>query len=298
MPPTPANPPGPFAPAQTIQTKCLISVHPSPPRTFFASCSRQIHVAVFRVHNFLDLYFPYFQHQFRQSPESRSPPRYSLVWEAGNLPASLFLFPMSSQKRIEANRLNAQKSTGPRSVEGKAASRMNALKSGIDAQSEIIPGEAPAALDVLTAEYLDSFRPATPQERVQVDILIRADWQLRRLARAEAQLWSAGYQDLTIPEQENATGRIFYNLDSAFVRLQRRIDATQRSYRAALKQLESLQVARHAEPAPDLEHAPDDATQSTSPETTYPSIGFVPQIAAEPRQIFQIDDIRSQRTTQ
>ena len=50
---------------------------------------------------------------------------------------------MASQKQTEANRLNAQKSTGPRSVEGKAASRMNALKSGIDARSNFIRGEDP-----------------------------------------------------------------------------------------------------------------------------------------------------------
>ena len=48
---------------------------------------------------------------------------------------------MSSLRQIEANRLNSQKSTGPRSAEGKAAASMNALKSGIDAQSNIIRGE-------------------------------------------------------------------------------------------------------------------------------------------------------------
>jgi hypothetical protein len=34
---------------------------------------------------------------------------------------------MATDKQTEANRLNAQKSTGPRSVEGKAASSPNAL---------------------------------------------------------------------------------------------------------------------------------------------------------------------------
>ena len=38
---------------------------------------------------------------------------------------------MASIRQIEANRFNAKKSTGPRTAEGK--SRMNALKSGIDA---------------------------------------------------------------------------------------------------------------------------------------------------------------------
>ena len=51
---------------------------------------------------------------------------------------------MATIQQIEANRLNAQKSTGPRSVEGKAVSCFNATKTGIDAKSQIIRGEDPA----------------------------------------------------------------------------------------------------------------------------------------------------------
>ena len=60
---------------------------------------------------------------------------------------------MSSLKQTEANRQNAQKSTGPRSVEGKAASRFNALKSGIDAKSQVLPNEDPDQLEVLVARF-------------------------------------------------------------------------------------------------------------------------------------------------
>ena len=56
---------------------------------------------------------------------------------------------MSTLRQIEANRRNAQKSTGPTSVTGKAASSMNALKTGINAKSFVLPYENVADLQQL-----------------------------------------------------------------------------------------------------------------------------------------------------
>jgi hypothetical protein len=79
---------------------------------------------------------------------------------------------MATIPQIEANRLNAQKSTGPRSVEGKAVSCFNATKTGIDAKSQIVRGEDPADLQTLTAEYRERWQPASPEQRLLVDTLI------------------------------------------------------------------------------------------------------------------------------
>jgi hypothetical protein len=87
---------------------------------------------------------------------------------------------MATQRQIEANRRNAQKSTGPGSVEGRAVSRCNAVKTGIYAKSTIIPGEDPAQLEALGADCHRQFRPATPLARFLVDSLVGAEWQLRR----------------------------------------------------------------------------------------------------------------------
>src|SRR6266853_1700039 len=124
---------------------------------------------------------------------------------------------MPTQAQINANRLNAQKSTGPKSPEGKAASSLNALKSGIDAWSHIIPGEDPAELEALTAQFLLHFLPADPNQLSLVDTLISTEWIQRRLRR--------------------------------------RIDATNRMYLRTLKALQDLQAAaaQSIEPIP----APD-----------------------------------------
>ena len=80
--------------------------------------------------------------------------------------------------------------TGPTSPEGKARSSLNALKSGIDAWSHIIPGEDPAELEALTAAFVLHFHPADPVQLSLVDTLISAEWIQRRLRRIEAQLWN------------------------------------------------------------------------------------------------------------
>ena len=66
---------------------------------------------------------------------------------------------------------------------------MNALKTGIDAKTQIIRGEIYTALQELTAEYYDRFQPTTPDQRLLVDTLIDSEWLLRRFRAIETQLW-------------------------------------------------------------------------------------------------------------
>jgi hypothetical protein len=180
---------------------------------------------------------------------------------------------MATNKQIEANRLNAKKSTGPRSVAGKAVCSMNALKSGIDAESHIIPGEDLGDLDSLTRDYLEQFHPATAQERQCVDILVRADWQLRRLARADAAIWKYQMDSVFRLNEVAPMGQAFCRGEKSFTRLQRRTDAAERSYYRALHELERLQAAR-PQPSP-----PPQATQAPAAS---PQIGFVPQTTSPP----------------
>ena len=175
---------------------------------------------------------------------------------------------MPTQKQIAANRRNALKSTGPRTPEGKARSSMNALKTGIDSRSHTVPGESISQLEALTTEYYDRYCPTTPAQRAQLDILIDAEWLLRRLRRVEAQLWEKPHI------YEQTLHEAFRQDSQVFARLQRRIDATQRNYRTALHELERLQAAETAEA---LAAEPEPVQPTSCNQTPNPRDGFVPQ---------------------
>ncbi|HTP34107.1 MAG TPA: hypothetical protein VMJ75_18140, partial [Candidatus Acidoferrales bacterium] len=86
---------------------------------------------------------------------------------------------------------NAQHSTGPRSVEGKAASSKNALKLGLYAQTLLLPGEDPEQLLALSRDYTERFHPQTPIEQLFLDQLVCAEWLQRRYRRIESQFYQA-----------------------------------------------------------------------------------------------------------
>jgi hypothetical protein len=212
---------------------------------------------------------------------------------------------MSTLQQIEANRLNAQKSTGPTSAEGKDAVRFNALKSGIHAQSQVIPGEDPAALALLTAEYYDRYQPATPEVRALVDALVTAEWLQRRFRTLEAQIWRYNFEGLYNPVKGLEMAQVCDPGCEDFNRLQRRIDAADRSYHRALAALQKIesrasQPGERSEPLspgprPPVPGPASEASRPPEPPPNHPlssGIGFVPSIPPAP-----IDPVASQPET-
>lgn len=156
---------------------------------------------------------------------------------------------MATAAQIAANRLNAQRSTGPRSAEGKAASRFNALKHGIDTRSLVIPGEDPAEWEALAADYREQFRPVGPLENFLVETLIHSDWNRRRFTRVQAQLLNAFLTADDTPS-ESPLGFVYAN-DAAgpniLDKLARQLAGCQRNYFRALAELRRAQRERQAE---------------------------------------------------
>src|SRR4051812_48956136 len=112
------------------------------------------------------------------SPAARSP----APTPAGDKP------PVSAAK-VAANRANAQKSTGPRTDAGKAASRVNAVKHGLRAEIVVLPGEDPREF----ADFVDAtVRELRPNGALQAGMAREVavyTWRLRRVPAAERMLF-------------------------------------------------------------------------------------------------------------
>jgi hypothetical protein len=93
---------------------------------------------------------------------------------------------MATEAQIKANQENAKKSTGPKTVEGKQRSSMNAMTHGIFAQIPILPGEDRENLTALADAINQAYKPQDAMEIVLVERIIVASFRQIRLREAEA----------------------------------------------------------------------------------------------------------------
>ena len=103
---------------------------------------------------------------------------------------------MATERQIEANRANAQKSTGPKTAHGKARSRANAWKHGLTANTLVIRGEETENFDELRDALMNSYDPKSPWEFELVERLVGIFWRLRRVPAYEAAIIDARQAEL------------------------------------------------------------------------------------------------------
>ena len=93
---------------------------------------------------------------------------------------------MSTKAQTKANRQNAQKSTGPKTEDGKAAVSQNAVKHGLFAES-VIKGENEADYEAFHDKMLAELVPVGTVEFMMAERIVSLWWRLRRADRIQNQ---------------------------------------------------------------------------------------------------------------
>ena len=143
---------------------------------------------------------------------------------------------MSSQSQIDANRRNAQLSTGPVTPQGKAAVSHNAFKHGLRSERYLDPEEDPIEFHHLCARLVDQFQPQTETEEHYVERMAISYHKLCFLEAME--------EDKSNDYSDNAL-RAIWNRQTSL----------ERTYDRARTQLRQIQAERKAEVAKDTRQA-------------------------------------------
>ena len=158
-----------------------------------------------------------------------------------------------SEARLNANRANAQHSTGPKTDEGKAKSSMNAVKTGLTGRTVLLPSDDAAIYQQHLDRHFAELAPATDKEKALVQTVADTEWRLLRIAPLEASIYAIGrleladqFADHPDPASREALilGKIFmtYRKDLTNLALQERRLRNQR--KADIAELHELQKER------------------------------------------------------
>src|SRR5512135_2584972 len=97
-----------------------------------------------------------------------------------NHPSSILEAHMTTEAQTEANRANAQKSTGPRTPEGKAKVAQNAVKHGLLAKDAVVVGEDLEAFDLFRDQFRAELAPVGLAESLLAERIVGLFWRLQR----------------------------------------------------------------------------------------------------------------------
>lgn len=151
---------------------------------------------------------------------------------------------MSTEKQIAANRLNALKSTGPKTPIGKKLSSRNAIRHGFYTSDVVLPTEDLTAFLNQARRLKVAYDPCGPIEEAEVQTIIESRWQLKRANVVDTELFKiySFYE-----QEERGVGTAFAqdaSQGNAFTKLTRYQAFLLRKMRSAEKELRLLKSMR------------------------------------------------------
>ena len=104
---------------------------------------------------------------------------------------------MTSTRQIAANQVNAGRSCGPQTPEGRQRSSMNALRHGGTAALGLLPDEDPEEVSQFCEGLRAAYAPRGPDQEILVGLITNGLGRMQRLSRIESgiMLWQI-YEEL------------------------------------------------------------------------------------------------------
>jgi hypothetical protein len=99
---------------------------------------------------------------------------------------------MATEKQIAANRKNSLHSTGPRTPEGKAITRLNAKRDGLTGQVTTLSHEDRPIFEKLTSNLIADLAPKTVMELNLANSIAWDTWRLNHLRAVEMNMYALG----------------------------------------------------------------------------------------------------------
>ncbi len=170
---------------------------------------------------------------------------------------------MISQKQLEANRRNAQRSTGPRTEEGKNVSALNARRHNLTGQVTAMTEADRIMHDAFSAAIVESLAPEGAMETQLAQRVATDSWRLNRASAIEDNLFALGHSaksdeiETEDPEIHAAlTAAKVFEAESKQLQLltlyEQRIN---RNLQKNLAMLQALQTARLAKREAEMKEA-------------------------------------------
>ena len=118
-----------------------------------------------------------------------------------------------SEKRLLANRINAQKSTGPRTIEGKYKVSANAIIHGMSAEKHLVVGEDIKEFEDLKEMNLQIYKPIDDYSHLLFEQIFSCLWRLRRIPVVEAAILSNEMLEFDADTYKPKCSDKFYHAD-------------------------------------------------------------------------------------
>src|SRR5580704_12161005 len=148
--------------------------------------------------------------------------------------------------------MSPSQSTGPRTIEGKKRSSINALRHGLTGRVVVLPSEDMNAYQSFCKDLIADLAPETQLERQYAQTFCDTQWRLNRARAIEDSMLSlghfeaAGEIDVDHPQVHAAltAARVFREDSKSFVNLSLYKQRLQRTLKESLRQLQELQAQR------------------------------------------------------